>query len=264
MSALRVAVLRADDHHHRYLEWLLRSRFDVAFVAVEPGGARIRRMLRNRHYRNYIYNRYHQIRRIVTGKNAYRHRYFRHGPSWPAEALTRQTVDSINAEEVAAGLAAVEPDITVVIGCSILRTNILTAMRGKVINVHGGFLPDYKGNHCIFFALYDDSPNKVGVTIHHLNAGIDTGPLIEVVQPPVHGRENAEHLYSRAEKLAMHRLMNIIEKLEGGAELPASPQPARGQTYRTRDRGPTHDLRMAARRLRRTSTVLLWQAQRLP
>ncbi|MEU4570213.1 formyl transferase [Micromonospora sp. NPDC023956] len=250
MPSLRVAVLRADDHHHRYLESLLRTRFDVVFAAVEPGAAKVARLWSRRRYRDYAYFRYHDIRRSWTGKDRYRREYFRHHPPLYADADNAVVVNSINAAEVADGLAAARPDVTVVIGCSILGKAVLAAAGDRIVNVHGGHLPEYKGNHCVFFALYHDEPEKAGVTIHHVNAGVDTGPLIDVVRPPVHGGELAEHLYCRAEKIALHRLVGLLERLEAGEELPTKPQPPHGTTYRTRDRGPSHDLRMWVRQWR--------------
>lgn len=248
MSALRVAVLRADDHHHVYLEWLLRSRFDVVFSAVEPGAEKVRRLRRRRHYRDYLYHRYHGMRRRLTGKNAYRRAYFRHGPGQPGpQALA---VPSINAPQVSEGLRQASPDVTVVIGCSILRRAVLEAAAPRIVNVHGGMLPDYKGNHCVFYALYDGMPDKAGVTVHHIDPGVDSGPLIDVVRPPLHGGETAEQLYCRAEKIALNRLIYLLDSLAEGTELPATTQPVRGRAYRTRDRGPSHDLRMWTRRVR--------------
>ncbi|GGK22705.1 hypothetical protein GCM10010124_14050 [Pilimelia terevasa] len=247
MAPLRVALLRADDHHHRYLETALRCRFEVVFCAVEPGRAKVRRLRRRRRYRDYAYAKYHDIRRSVTGKDRYRREYFRHVPDLSGGEGT-VLVDSINAPEVAAGLAAARADVAVVIGCSILGDAVLAAAGSRVINLHGGFLPDYRGNHCVFFAMYHGEPEKVGVSIHYVDARIDTGPLIQVVRPPRHGDETAEQLYCRAEKLAVHRLVGLLDRLAGGAELPGESQPARGRTFRTRDRGPTHDVRMWVRR----------------
>jgi methionyl-tRNA formyltransferase len=253
MPALRTAILRADDHHHRYLESLLRSRFEVVFVAVEPGAEKIRRLWRRRRYRDYAYARYHDIRRRITGKDRYRRDYFRHHPELWADAPDTLVVSSINAPEVAAGLDRAKPDVTVVIGCSILGARVLESAGRRVVNVHGGHLPEYKGNHCVFFALYDGAPEKVGVSIHHVNKGVDTGDLIDVVRPPIHGGENAEQLYCRAEKLAINRLVALLGELAEGVELPATPQPPHGRTYRTRDRGPTHEIRMWVRALARTA-----------
>jgi methionyl-tRNA formyltransferase len=249
MTGLRVAILRADDHHHLYLEWLLRTRFNVVLTAVEPGAAKIRRLRQAGRYRDYAYCRYHGIRRWITGKDAYRKAYFQHSPELPDTAGTI-IAQSINAESVVNGLRQAAPDVTVVIGCSILRRAALTAAGPRVVNVHGGMLPDYKGNHCVFFAVYDGRPDLAGVTLHHVIPDVDAGPIIEVIRPGLHPRDTPEQLYCRAEKVAINRLVVLLERLAAGIELPAFPQEACGHTYRTRDRGPVHDLRLWARRMR--------------
>lgn len=249
MTPLRVACVRADDHHHRYLESMLRSRFDVRLVIVEPDSEKVRRLRRQRRYRDYAYHLYHRYRRRVTGKDRYRRRYFRHEPQlWASCSYNSVRVASVNSESAIGALNATDVDMVVIIGCSILGQATLAAAGPLVVNVHGGFLPHYRGNHCFFFAVYDRRLDRVGSTIHRVDAGVDTGSLIEVVRPPLAGGELPEHLYCRADLLAIHRLIGWMEAFEAGAELPSVPQPATGHTYRTRDRGPSHDLRYFGRR----------------
>ena len=78
-----------------------------------------------------------------------------------------------------------------------------------MINVHGGLLPYYRGDHGVFFAVYDGRFDRVGATIHRVDPGIGTGELIEVVRPQVHGDELPEQLYCRADLLAIHRLVGL-------------------------------------------------------
>lgn len=250
MSPLRVACVRADDHHHRYLESLLRSHFDVRLVVVEPESAKVRRLRRHRKYRDYAYHVYHHYRRALTGKDRYRRRYFAHQPRlWSLCAENTVRVPSVNGEAAIAALERTEVDVVVIIGCSVLGRRALAAAGPLVVNVHGGFLPYYRGNHCFFFAVYDRRLDRVGSTIHRVDAGVDTGHLIDVVRPPVRGDELPEHLYCRADFLAIHRLVGWLQRLEQGEELPSLAQPAVGRTYRTRDRGPSHDLRYFVRRV---------------
>ena len=58
----------------------------------------------------------------------------------------------------------------------ILSSEIIKTIGCPIINLHMSFLPYNKGAHPIFWAFYDQ--NKCGITIHELNAGIDTGPII--------------------------------------------------------------------------------------
>ncbi|HKS97901.1 MAG TPA: formyltransferase family protein [Rugosimonospora sp.] len=252
MTPLRIALIRGDEDHHRYLESLLTRRFDLALAVVEPRreqGAALRRRGR---YRDWVYHHYHGYRRALTGRNRYRRRYFAHAPQlWAAPGTRRLRVASVNDGAVVDALRAAAVDVVVVVGCSQLTRDTLTAAGPLVLGLHGGLLPYYRGSHCVFFAVYDGRLDRVGATIHRVDLGLDTGELIEAVRTPVHGDEPPERLTCRADLLAIHRLAGWLEILERGGELPSCPQPAVGRTYRTSDRGPTHDLRYLLRRYAR-------------
>ncbi|MCC6557809.1 MAG: hypothetical protein IT372_33090, partial [Polyangiaceae bacterium] len=145
-------------------------------------------------------------------------------------------------------LAAARPDLTVIICTSILRPEVIEAAGGPIINVHGGCLPRYRGNHCFFFALYNGDFDNIGSTIHFVDRGIDTGDIIEVVRPAIHADDSAERLYCRAEKMAIHRLVELLEDLERGRPLPRRAHGMRAALHRTRDRKPYHDVALWLRR----------------
>ncbi len=134
-------------------------------------------------------------------------------------------------------------------GTSIIQSEILKNA-GIVLNIHGGYLPDYRGSHCIFFALYQGNFDKIGSTIHFINSGIDTGDIIEVISPSLSLTELkkipswrlAEVFYCYSEKLAMHRLANLLEEYENGKPLPRKSQAKKGKLYRTSDRKLYHEL----------------------
>ena len=112
------------------------------------------------------------------------------------------------------------------------------------ICLHGGYLPDYKGNHCIFFAYYERALEKVGSTIHLVAAGVDTGAIIDKLTVPVTAEDVPESSYCKAEMLAIHRLVALLEDLENGQSLKTTPQAPGGRTYRTRDRRLWHEIRL--------------------
>jgi folate-dependent phosphoribosylglycinamide formyltransferase PurN len=244
----KLAVLCADGPHHKYLVAQLQDLFDLAAVIVEPEAEKMKRLRRARRARDYLFAVYHGWRRKLLGLDAYRADYF----SLPGEKPTppaRRTLitESINSDAAADLLAETAPDLTVVMGTSILRAKTLAAA-GVAVNIHGGFLPDYKGNHCFFFALYEGRFDRVGSTIHFLDAGIDSGDIIEHIIPPLYPDDNAERLYCRAEKMAIHRLIQLIAQFEHGEAWPRHAQSEKGRTIRTRDRNPYHDLALWFRR----------------
>jgi methionyl-tRNA formyltransferase len=244
----KIAILCSDDAHHKYLVGLLASRFHVAAVVVESGRAQRRRILANRKWVDYVYTLYHHARRTIFGLNAYRRRYFADVPphTRPARVLE---VAWINDPATAELLRTVGPDLTIVICTSILGPAVLAAAGPMIINVHGGFLPYYRGNHCFFFPFYRETYDRIGSTLHFVDTGIDTGAVIENVIPPIHPGDTPEMLYCRAERIAIDRLAEWIAYAERGGVIPRRTQPERHPLSRTRDRGPLHDLHLWLRRV---------------
>lgn len=249
-ARLSLALLTSDDAHHRYLAAQLAARFDLAALVVEPAGEQRRRLRKRRRWRDWFANIYHGWRRRLVGLSAYRRAYFAlpaGTPDWPK--TPDLVVDWINRPDVAALLESRRPDLTIIICTSILSRRTLAAA-GTAVNIHGGFLPWYRGNHCFFFALYEGAFDRIGSTIHFVDAGVDTGDLITHVVPDIRAGDNAETLYCRAEKAAIHRLVELLEALEAGEPLPRTPQPPGGRQYYTRDRKLHQDLRLWWRRRR--------------
>jgi len=60
----------------------------------------------------------------------------------------------------------------------LIGTVLLTAFPKKIINIHPSLLPKYKGLNAIKQCI-DNNDNELGVTIHYVDAGMDTGEIIE-------------------------------------------------------------------------------------
>ncbi len=58
----------------------------------------------------------------------------------------------------------------------IIKDEILSKYKKKIINLHIGFLPYNRGAHPNFWSFADNTPS--GVTIHQIDRGIDTGKII--------------------------------------------------------------------------------------
>lgn len=240
---LRIALIRSDGPHHAYLELVLAAHFELIEVIEERGRDQIRRLRRRRRWADWFWWSFHALRRRLLGLDRYRAAYFAGGPEIAPGAGPRVTqVPWVNDPIVASRIREARPDVTVVIGTSILKAAVIEAAGPTIINIHGGHLPHYRGNFAFFFALYDGRPDLAGSTIHFVDRGVDTGDLIENVPADARPGEIAEVLYCRAEMRAIHRLAELLRDYEAGNPLPRRPQGPGGRTYRNRDRKPHHDL----------------------
>jgi|SRR5215469_3865679 len=94
-------------------------------------------------------------------------------------------VTSANSAECIQELLNFAPDLIVVAGTRILSRRFLESMLCPVVNVHAGITPLYRGVHGAYWALAEGRPDLCGVTVHLVDAGIDTGAVLEqaVIKP---------------------------------------------------------------------------------
>jgi len=132
------------------------------------------------------------------------------------------------------------PDVIAVFGTSLIRGPLLEMGRRGIVNLHGGLSPEYRGADCTFWALYNDEPEKVGCTLHFIDAGIDTGKLIAHVCPEVHAGDGELTLFWRAVRDSAEVYAELVDRLENG-ECFGQAQEDKGRLYQVKDRGWRHE-----------------------
>lgn len=87
-------------------------------------------------------------------------------------------VSSINSPECIAELQRLQPDVIVVNGTRIISKKVLQAVSCPFINTHAGITPLYRGVHGGYWALANNDLAHCGVSVHLVDAGIDTGSIL--------------------------------------------------------------------------------------
>jgi folate-dependent phosphoribosylglycinamide formyltransferase PurN len=82
-----------------------------------------------------------------------------------------------NSPDSVARLKEWAPDLIIFTGGNVLRKPLLDLPRLGVLNVHLGMLPEVRGMSTPEWSLLNNVP--VGVTFHYVDAGIDTGPILQ-------------------------------------------------------------------------------------
>ena len=83
--------------------------------------------------------------------------------------------------------------------------------RFPCINVHPSLLPAFPGLDAVGQALASGA-TETGVTVHFLDEGVDTGPVIAQERVPIEPEDTAETLYARI-RAVEHRLLPEAVKL---------------------------------------------------
>ena len=103
----------------------------------------------------------------------------------------------------------------------ILKKGFLTAFLGKVVNIHPSLLPMFPGLHAWKQAI-DSGVKITGVTVHYVDSGIDSGPVIAQRAVPVLDGDTPETLHQRIQ-LEEHKLYPATLKELALGEKAGSP-----------------------------------------
>lgn len=153
-------------------------------------------------------------------------------------------VPHINHPDVVAMADRLQPDLICVFGTSLIRSELLNRGRLGIVNLHGGLSPEYRGADCTFWALYNREPEKVGCTLHWIDAGIDTGRLIAHVSPEIRPDDDELTLFWRGVRDSAAVYAEFVQRLAAGERF-GQTQPGRGRLYQVRQRGLRHEIQVA-------------------
>lgn len=144
---------------------------------------------------------------------------------------------AINKPEVVEAVRQAKATLGVVFGTGIIREPLVSSLR--MVNIHLGVSPYYRGSGTNFWAMYNGDFHLVGATIHYLDPGIDTGDIICHVTAEPEVRDTAHTLGNRVIRKAVERVAEVVRVLMD-REVPATPQwpQANAHVYRNRDFTP--------------------------
>ena len=92
---------------------------------------------------------------------------------------------------------AFDADLVVLAGfMRILPGVFVKALTPKLINMHPALLPLYPGAHAVRDALADGA-TVTGATVHIVDEGVDTGPIVRQVQVAIEPDDTEESLHER-------------------------------------------------------------------
>jgi len=101
--------------------------------------------------------------------------------------------------KVLEGIKRLHPDIAVSVFFGyILQPEFLALFPDGIINLHPAYLPYNRGAYPNVWSIVDGTP--AGVTLHYIDAGVDTGDLIAQQEIPIESVDTGETLYHKLER----------------------------------------------------------------
>lgn len=122
-------------------------------------------------------------------------------------------------------LVALAPGLVVLAGfMRLIGTALLGAFPGKIINVHPALLPSFPGLDAPAQAI-DAGVRISGCTVHLVDSGIDTGPVLAQAAVSVLEGDDASTLHARIQA-AEHALLPAVVHAIGAGALTLGARPS--------------------------------------
>jgi formyltetrahydrofolate-dependent phosphoribosylglycinamide formyltransferase len=114
-------------------------------------------------------------------------------------------------DALAEAIAKREPDLVVLAGfMRILGPQVVR--RFRIVNTHPALLPAFPGAHALRDALAA-GVRTTGVTVHWVDEGVDTGPVIAQVAVPVEAGDDEQSLRARVQAAEKPLYLSTIRAL---------------------------------------------------
>ena len=111
---------------------------------------------------------------------------------------------------LADAVAVFSPDLVVSAGfMRILGAPFLERFGGRTINTHPALLPSFPGHHAVRDAL-DRGVKVTGCTVHLVDAGVDTGPILAQEAVPVEPADTEATLHERIKTVERRLLVTVV------------------------------------------------------
>jgi phosphoribosylglycinamide formyltransferase-1 len=108
-----------------------------------------------------------------------------------------------------------EPDLVVSAGFMKILGPAFLAAHPQTINTHPSLLPAFPGAHAVRDALAY-GVKVTGVTVHFVDAGVDTGPVIAQAAVPIEDGDDEAALHERIKVAERDMLVETVRRMAAG------------------------------------------------
>ena len=143
------------------------------------------------------------------------------------------TIGDPNGRRAERALQTARPDVIAFTGGGLIRSNLLAIPRLGILNCHMGILPEFRGMDVVEWAILEagEAPPKIGLTLHLMDRGVDTGPILIHHDLELRTRDTIASIRRRLEPAMARLVLAGICGLRDGTLSPRLQAEAEGKQY---------------------------------
>ena len=139
-------------------------------------------------------------------------------------------VPDLHAEQVLERVRSLNPDLGLIYGSPLLKPQLFGIPRFGTAGIHHGKMPQYRGKKTTFWSMYNGE-ETAGVTIQLVNAGIDTGQIVQRGEVRI-GRKSIATVRQELEELGFTLYVQAILDLKRGVARLVRETGPKGKLYK--------------------------------
>lgn len=213
-------ILTSNAPRHVYFANRLTSQFDVKGIISEP---KFDYFAKQRDESELVRQHFEQLAR-------YEKQYLGEFISFPDCPTLRIDNQRINEAETLKWALDMKADVVLLFGTGILGTGWLSAFEERIVNLHLGYSPRYRGAATLFWPFVHDELEFVGATIHLAEASVDGGAILKIVTPNIEQGDNYYDINYKTIRKAADEMGSIVNGYLDG-RLCANKQDKDAQKY---------------------------------
>ena len=137
----------------------------------------------------------------------------------------------INDENVCAWVRERSPDLLVVFGTGLIKEPYLSAFSGRILNIHLGLSPYYRGSATNLWPILNRELEYIGTTVLFLDPGIDSGDIIHQGRPHITADDDPHTIGAKAIVIAADLMIKAIHEFQAGTAARVPQQADVGRVY---------------------------------
>ena len=194
-------ILTSNAPRHIYFANVMAQSFDVAGIISEPKNDYFEKQ---KEESLLVMNHFHNL--AVNEK-----KYVGRFESFPATPVFRVKKNEINQPETLQWAIKKNADVVLLFGTGILSEDWLNLYKNRVINLHLGYSPRYRGSATLFWPFVNDELDFVGATIHLAEIKVDAGGILKVITPDIFEQDNYYDINFKTIKKSIEEFPNVVQ-----------------------------------------------------
>jgi methionyl-tRNA formyltransferase len=123
---------------------------------------------------------------------------------------------TLNDKNVVNTLKKKAPKLVIFTGGGLIKKQVLKVSGDGILNCHMGILPKYRGMDVVEWPLLENEPKQLGITVHFMNEGLDTGDILKTKFIKLKKNDTIKKIRRRFEPImCLHMVDTCLSYLNG-------------------------------------------------